>query len=158
MNLPGGETWQMDPAAHGPRVDAGLRTSSPGVFAAGNLLRGAQAADLVALEGRQAGQQIARFLKGNIWPTGRVVVESGRDVAWVSPSAVSDPHELPALGTFVFQTRVFCRRGEVSVFQGEQLLHRRLYHNLVPNLARRLDGEWLKQVDLHGPALRLTIH
>ena len=158
MNLPGGETcrWTRPRMARAwtrgcaPR----RRVSSRPAICCG----GAQAADLVALEGRQVGQQIARFLKGNIWPTGRVVVESGRDVAWVSPSAVSDPHELPALGTFVFQTRVFCRRGEVSVFQGEQLLHRRLYHNLVPNLARRLDGEWLKQVDLHGPALRLTIH
>jgi hypothetical protein len=147
----------MDPATHGPRVDACFRTSTPGVFAAGNLLRGAMAADLVALEGRQAGRQIARFLNQDAWPAGRIAVESGADVAWVSPGAVSALDELPALGAFLFQPRVFRRDGQVSVYQGERLLHRRPYRNLIPNQPQRLDGVWLRDVDVGGPALRVVI-
>ncbi len=42
----------MDPATRGPVVDAGLRTSSPGVFAVGNLLHPVDTADGAALDGR----------------------------------------------------------------------------------------------------------
>ena len=42
----------MDPATRGPVVDAALRTSSPGVFAVGNLLHPVDTADGAALDGR----------------------------------------------------------------------------------------------------------
>ena len=52
----------MDPATRGPVVDAGLRTSSPGVFAVGNLLHPVDTADGAALDGRHVadrGQSLA---------------------------------------------------------------------------------------------------
>src|SRR6185436_8307069 len=52
----------LDLGTRGPRVDAAYRTSSPGVFAAGNLLHGAEAADRAALEGRACAAAIAGFL------------------------------------------------------------------------------------------------
>jgi hypothetical protein len=70
---------------------------------------------------------------------------------------VSALDELPALGAFVFQPRVFRRDGQVSVYQGERLLHRRPYRNLIPNQPQRLDGVWLRDVDVGGPALRVVI-
>src|SRR5262249_55637459 len=48
----------LDPSTHGPQVDAGLRTSAEGIFAAGNLVHGAVTADQAALEGRHAAQGI----------------------------------------------------------------------------------------------------
>lgn len=54
----------MDPATRGPMVDANYQTSCPGVFAAGNLLRGADMHDLCALEGRRAGASLAAYLRG----------------------------------------------------------------------------------------------
>jgi len=47
----------IDPGTRGPQVDPGFRTSARGVFAAGNLLRGAETADVSALEGRQAARR-----------------------------------------------------------------------------------------------------
>ncbi|QIZ02313.2 NAD(P)/FAD-dependent oxidoreductase [Streptomyces sp. S1D4-11] len=41
----------MDPATRGPLVDTALRTSRPGVFAAGNLLHAVDTADIAALGG-----------------------------------------------------------------------------------------------------------
>lgn len=49
---------EIDPVTLGPRVDSGFRSSVPGVFAAGNLLRGAEAADHCALEGKRAAKSI----------------------------------------------------------------------------------------------------
>src|SRR4029453_13757239 len=51
----------------GPQVDSCYRTSQPGIFAAGNLLRGVETADWAALEGRGAAHSIARFLENANW-------------------------------------------------------------------------------------------
>lgn len=58
---------QLDPLTRGPEVDAGLQSSTPGIFVAGNLLRGlsreAEPADACALEGTSAGKSIANYLE-----------------------------------------------------------------------------------------------
>lgn len=54
---------ELDPTTRGVRVDNCFRTSAPGVFATGNLLRGAEPADVCALEGRRAARHIAAFLR-----------------------------------------------------------------------------------------------
>ena len=53
----------MDPATRGPLVDAGLRTSSPGVFAVGNLLHPVDTADGAALDGRHVVTAVTRWLQ-----------------------------------------------------------------------------------------------
>jgi thioredoxin reductase len=147
---------ELDPASHGPRVDASLRTSAPGIFAAGNLLRGAAAADLVGLEGRQAGQHIARYLRGETWPTGRLPIASEGAAAWISPNAVAGPQN-PPLGDFIFQVGAFCRQGRAAVYQGDRLLYGRSFGRLVPNQAMRLSAGWVPQVDARGPDLRFVV-
>ena len=51
---------ELDPATRGPAVDSALRSSRPGVFAAGNLLHGAEQADVAALSGRASGRRNGR--------------------------------------------------------------------------------------------------
>ena len=51
----------MDPATRGPVVDAGLRTSSPGVFAVGNLLHPVDTADGAALDGRHVATAVSQL-------------------------------------------------------------------------------------------------
>lgn len=58
----------LNPGTRGPEVDSHFRTSAPGVFAAGNLLRGAETADLCALEGRRAARHIRDYLHDGRWP------------------------------------------------------------------------------------------
>ncbi len=52
-----------DPSTQGPLVDMDLMTSVPGIFAAGNILRGADMHDLCALEGKKAAQNILKGLR-----------------------------------------------------------------------------------------------
>src|SRR5262249_31431749 len=52
----------LDPGTRGPRVDTGLRTSREGVFAGGNLLHGAEPADVAALSGGHAAVSVAEWL------------------------------------------------------------------------------------------------
>ncbi len=60
-----GTAIEQDPASLGPMVDTNLMTSVPNIFAAGNLLRGADMHDLCALEGRLAARGIIDRLSTN---------------------------------------------------------------------------------------------
>ncbi len=51
---------EQDPSTFGPRVSMDLMTSVPDIFAAGNVLRGADMHDLCALEGRLAARNILK--------------------------------------------------------------------------------------------------
>ena len=53
---------QEDLHSLGPMVDLNLMTTIPGIYAAGNVLRGANMHDLCALEGRQAAASIIKGL------------------------------------------------------------------------------------------------
>lgn len=56
----------VDPNTRGPIIDQLMRTSLPGVFAAGNVLRGVESAGIAALEGAHAGACAAAHVKGEI--------------------------------------------------------------------------------------------
>ena len=56
---------EMDPLTFGPAVDMDFMTSVANIYAAGNLLRGADMHDLCALEGRMAARNILKRLASN---------------------------------------------------------------------------------------------
>lgn len=56
---------ELDPNSKGPLVDTNWMTSVPNIFAAGNILRGADMHDLCALEGKLAGQSILKSLEAD---------------------------------------------------------------------------------------------
>ena len=55
---------ELDPITRGPAVDAALRSSRAGVFAAGNVLHGAEQADVAALSGRHVAAGVAALPLG----------------------------------------------------------------------------------------------
>ena len=58
-----GTPIEKDPSTLGPSVDTNFMTSVPNIFAAGNVLRGADMHDLCALEGRLAARGILRSMR-----------------------------------------------------------------------------------------------
>ena len=71
----------IDPGTRGPLVDDAGRTSRAGIFAAGNLLHGAEPADVAALSGRRVAGAVQEHLAGAAWPAGRVPVSCSRAAA-----------------------------------------------------------------------------
>ena len=59
---------ELDPGTRGPVVDSRLRTTRPGLFACGNLLHGAETADVAALSGRHVAAGVLDRLGGGAWP------------------------------------------------------------------------------------------
>jgi thioredoxin reductase len=57
---------EQDPSSLGPVVDMNLMTSVPNIFAAGNVLRGADMHDLCALEGKLTAHSILKHLRSGM--------------------------------------------------------------------------------------------
>jgi len=85
-----GTAVAMDPLTTGPGIDDRFMTSVPGVFAAGNVLRGAEMHDICALEGRRAARVIAGLLSAKAQPeTGaRIRLRADSPVRYVVPQAI----------------------------------------------------------------------
>ena len=80
------------PGSLAPVVDGALRTERPGVFAAGNLLHGAETADVCALDGRHVAAAVAAWLADGRWPA---VGRAGRRRV---AGALGPPERRPARG------------------------------------------------------------
>ena len=140
----------LDAGTRGPVVDAALRTSRPGVFAAGNLLHGAEQADVAALGGRHAGASVARHLHGGSWPERRVPVLCRAPLAWVSPNALSPAAGPPPRARFLVRSREFLTQPRVEIAQDGRALWSGRMARLVPGRSARLPDEWTARADPDG--------
>ena len=147
----------LDARTRGPQVDAGFHTLTRGVFAAGNLLRGAETADACALEGTRVARSIQAFLANGHWPAQGLPVEVDSPIDWIYPNVVSAPGVAADQGAFSFRVRDFCNGARLTVKQGEKAVFTREYRSLVPNQTAHLDGGWLSAIDPAGGALRVGI-
>ncbi len=76
----------IDPRTAGPVIDQFGRTSTPGVLAAGNLLRAVESSGLAAIEGASVGANAAAYLRGSLdWPDKRTAIRLGSDLAYLVP-------------------------------------------------------------------------
>jgi NADPH-dependent 2,4-dienoyl-CoA reductase/sulfur reductase-like enzyme len=146
----------LDSATRGPLVDTRLRTSVRGVFAAGNLLRGAETADIAALEGRCVARHLRDFLEHSTWAESPLPVHAEAPIAWVSPNTIGASAASPPLGCFLVRVSEFCRNIQLQVRQGERVLYSRRFRALQPNRSIHLNSGWVASVDPTGEALRLV--
>lgn len=144
---------ELDALTRGPAVDPGLHSSRAGVFAAGNLLHGAEQADVAALSGRHVAASVSRYLATGEWPAQRVPIHCQRPLGWIAPNALSrggGPAAAPARGHFALRAREYLRAPRVVVVQdGRELWSGRLAR-LMPGRSARLSASWTDRVDPAG--------
>jgi thioredoxin reductase len=142
---------ELDRGTRGPAVDSALRTSRPGVFAAGNVLHGAEMADVAALEGRAAAAAIDRFLDDGHWPACRLAISVHPPLSWIVPNQLAiDDAPAPPRERFVFRVATFLRDVHVAVAQGGTVLSETRFARLVPNRWYHLSSAFLARVDPAG--------
>jgi thioredoxin reductase len=139
----------LDPGTRGPAVDSGLHTSRPGLFAAGNVLHGAETADVAALSGRHVVASVLRHLNGEPWPSARVPIECDPPLHWIAPNAVvtPSPREHPR---FHLRAREILGSAPVEVLQDGRRLWRGRVRRLMPGRSAYLPSSWTKAVDVRG--------
>jgi thioredoxin reductase len=140
--------------ALGPQVDAQFRTSQPGIFAAGNLLRGVETADWAASEGRYAARSIARYLDTAGWNECPLEIHAAPPLDWIYPSVLS-PDALP--GRFRIRSPEFRDHAMLEVIQGERVLYRQNIRRLLANTSLSFPGNWTEQVNFSGEPLEIVV-
>jgi len=146
----------LDGGTRGPRVDTGLRTSRPGVFAAGNLLHGAEPADVAALSGRHAAASLSRWLRDGTW-VDPVHVRCLAPLRWISPNAIADA-SIPPRGRFLLRAAEFLERPEIDIRQGGRVLWRGRFRRLVPGRSASLSCDWIELVDPKSGPIEVSAH
>lgn len=113
---------EMDPATRGPVVDAGLRTSSPGVFAVGNLLHPVDTADGAALDGRHVAAAVNSWLERRDEPPKAVRIRTDGPFRWVAPQLVSPEGGVAARGDLLFWIDEYRRLPKLRAVQDGRTL------------------------------------
>jgi len=150
----------LDGGTLGPAIDTTMATSTPGVFAAGNLVHAAETADVAALSGRHAAQQIASYLAvrpsaGSSAPA-PVPVIADPPLRWISPNAIAPGPGTgigtvpPPLGRFAIRAAEFRERARLEARQDGRLLATSRPLRLIPGRPVHLRASWLTRVDPAG--------
>jgi thioredoxin reductase len=112
----------MDPATRGPVVDAGLRTSRPGVFAVGNLLHPVDTADAAALDGRHVAAAVGTWLSHREEPQKAVRVRADEPFRWVAPQLISPDGGVAPRGDLLFWVDEYRRLPKLRAVQDGRTL------------------------------------
>ncbi|MFN8189136.1 MAG: FAD-dependent oxidoreductase [Nocardioidaceae bacterium] len=148
----------LDPGTLGPVVDAGLRTSAPGVFAIGNLVHPVDTADAAALDGRHVADVVRRCVTAaGRDAQSRLEVRAGDGFRWVSPQRI-DPGADPSRGKVLLWPDRFVRLPRVRVIQdGSVLAERRLPWPAAPGRVFRVPASLLAAASPAGGPVTLTL-
>jgi hypothetical protein len=148
---------ELDPGTRGPRVDTGLRTAQPGLFAAGNLLHGAEPADLAALSGRHAAASVVEWLDRGTWSEQVLPLVCKPPLRWISPNALATGLEPPPRGRFLVRAEAWLHGPTLEVRQGERMLWRRRVRRLMPGRSTPIPCGWIRAVDLAGAPIEILV-
>ncbi|MCU1358802.1 MAG: oxidoreductase [Ilumatobacteraceae bacterium] len=119
----------MTPTAKSPATTSDHQTSSPGVFAIGNLVHPAETADICALDGRAVASPVLRWLTTGNWPDEVTPITVDRPVAWAAHSS----HGVTARVDSIV-------RGRLQLVDGERVVASTRRRVLVPNRAIVMRG------------------
>jgi len=154
---------QLDPASLSPLVDTDLRTSAPGVFAAGNLVHPVDTADVAALAGRHAADRVRAWLDGGAgggpWGSG-VRLRAEPPLRWVAPGLLrfGPGGPTPPRRRFVAWTEREIRAPRVRARQdGRVLAERRLPWSASPGRAFRIPADLVGRADPDAGDVRVEL-
>lgn len=149
----------IDPASLGPVVDTALRTSAPGVFAAGNLCHPVDTADVAALDGAAVAGPVLAWLRGGSAVVGdgvRLGVEA--PLRWVSPGILRPGDPGPPRDRLIAWADEYRARPRVSVRQGgREVAARTLPWPMSPGRAFRIPSSLLDSVDRAGDDVTIAV-
>jgi thioredoxin reductase len=147
----------IDAASLGPIVDTSLRTSRPGVFAAGNLVHPVETADLCALDGRAVAASVAEFLRRGPGEADVVDIVPGDGVKWIAPGILRAGTPAPH-GRFTVWPARAQTPAWLEVRQGDRsILNKKVFDGVVPGRPVALRAGWQSAVDPTGGQVHVSV-
>jgi thioredoxin reductase len=148
----------MEPGSKAPRVDASLRTSSPGVFAIGNLIHPVDTADVAALDGRHVEPGVLAWLRDGCVPPAGANIVAAAPLRWVTPSRLSLDDSSPSRDRLLAWCDEWVRTPKVVVSQGGRVVTtHRLAWPAAPGRIFRIPWKVLARVDHRGADVAITV-
>jgi thioredoxin reductase len=146
----------MDPASLAPVVDRALRTSRPGVFAAGNLLHAVDTADVAAIDGRHVAAQVVRWLDRRDPLSDGISLVADAPFRWVTPALLRPDEPAPPRNRLLLWPERYLRLPTVFLVQdGKVLTKKRLPWPVAPGRVFRVPAQVLDGVDPFGGPVRI---
>lgn len=154
-----------DAASMGPEIDGNMMTSEKGIFAAGNVLRGADMHDICALEGRQVAQNIIQYFRMENKTEHNIVKISTADpIRYVVPQLLSESREKNWKTSFLrpgvsVQLARTMKRVGMEALSGDNIIWSQKYTRIIGNNRIPIPIEkfrWEKVDFSKGIFLRLT--
>jgi thioredoxin reductase len=150
----------IDPATRGPRVDSALRTSTPGVFAAGNVLHPVDTADIAALDGRHVAAQVRHWLRTRHAPGPGITLTTDPPLRWIAPQILRHGDPAPARHRLLAWSDAYVPAPHVQVIQdGRVLATRRLPWPAAPGRVFRIPSSLLTRAGARSKegTVRITL-
>ncbi len=148
----------IDPGTLGPVVDTALRTSRPGVFAAGNLLHPVDTADIAALDGRHVAAQVRAHLGGQRPAKQGVRIQVAPPLRWVAPNILRPGDPAPARNRLLLWTDTLVRFPKVVARQEGRIVGAAsLPWPAAPGRVFRVPAGILDRVDSRGAEVTLSL-
>ncbi len=142
---------EIDPHTLGPTVDGALQTSTPGIFAAGNLVHPVDTADIAALDGRHVARQVQAYLDGARAQPDAAGIVAAAPLRWISPNLLRAGAPAPARKRLLLWTSELVRSPTVIVAQdGREIAARRLPWPASPGRVFRIPSSLLEHADPGG--------
>ena len=148
---------ELDHGTRGPAADGGMRTSRRGVFAAGNVLRGAETADVAALEGRRAASAIVRYLRDGGWPERQLRIICQEPLDWICPNLVGVGSTTRPPRGYALRARAFLASPKLAVTQDDRILWQGGPRRLQPGRSNLISADIAAQLDPAGGPLRIAL-
>lgn len=156
----------IDPGTRGPAVTAAMCTTTPGVFAAGNLVHPVETADNAARSARVAARSILAHLATPAPPTGpdpgaspidgAVPVRVTGALRWAAPNLLH-PRAHPYRDRLILWAAAVVRHPRVEIHQNGRLLwSARPHRTLIPGRPYYLPAHWLRSIEPYGGPIELT--
>jgi thioredoxin reductase len=148
----------LDEGTRGPRVGPGQHTTRPGVFAAGNLLHGAETADIAALSGHHITEGVIAYLSGQPWPSPPIPIRCSEPLHWIAPNALTPRQDrAPARGRFLLRARHELIWPRIEITQDRRRLWSGRLPRVMPGRSGALRTQWMTSVDPAGGPVTVRV-